>query len=128
MYKRQVLIKLTEEFSRRFREEKKQRNLIDFNDQEHFALNILLDKNHEPTPAAKSYSEQFEEIMCDEYPVSYTHLNCSSLAILEVFEKLPSFFKLIGSTWGASPGFSSIQATTCGSSFTSPSIFNIEAS
>lgn len=62
-----VLIKLTEEFSRRFREEKKQRNLIDFNDQEHFALNILLDENHEPTPAAKSYSEQFEEIMCDEY-------------------------------------------------------------
>ena len=62
-----VLIKLTEEFSRRFRKRKKQRNLIDFNDQEHFALNILLDKNHEPTPAAKSYSEQFEEIMCDEY-------------------------------------------------------------
>ncbi|WP_418745584.1 helicase-exonuclease AddAB subunit AddA [Frisingicoccus sp.] len=62
-----VLIKLTEEFSRRFREEKRQRNLIDFNDQEHFALNILLDEDHKPTPAARSYSEQFEEIMCDEY-------------------------------------------------------------
>ena len=62
-----VLLRLTEEFSRRFREEKKQRNLIDFNDQEHFALNILLDDKHEPTAAAKGYSEQFEEIMCDEY-------------------------------------------------------------
>ncbi len=62
-----VLIRLTEEFSRRFREEKKQRNLIDFNDQEHFALNILLDENHEPTAVARGYSEQFEEIMCDEY-------------------------------------------------------------
>ena len=62
-----VLIHLTEEFSQRFREEKRQRNLIDFNDQEHFALNILLDECHEPTAVAKGYSEQFEEIMCDEY-------------------------------------------------------------
>lgn len=62
-----VLIRLTEEFSRRFREEKRQRNLIDFNDQEHFALNILLDASHEPTAVARGYSEQFEEIMCDEY-------------------------------------------------------------
>lgn len=62
-----VLIRLTEEFSRRFQEEKRQRNLIDFNDQEHFTLNILLDAHHEPTPVAKGYSEQFEEIMCDEY-------------------------------------------------------------
>ena len=63
----QMLMELTTEFSRRFQAEKRARNLIDFNDQEHLALDILLDENHEPTGAAKGYSAQFEEIMCDEY-------------------------------------------------------------
>lgn len=63
----QMLMELTTEFSWRFQAEKRARNLIDFNDQEHLALDILLDENHEPTGAAKGYSAQFEEIMCDEY-------------------------------------------------------------
>jgi len=62
-----VLLEITKEFSKRFQQEKQARNLIDFNDQEHLALNILLDENHEPTATAESYSELFEEIMCDEY-------------------------------------------------------------
>ena len=63
----QMLVELTTEFSKRFQAEKRSRNLIDFNDQEHFALDILLDENREPTGAARGYSDQFEEIMCDEY-------------------------------------------------------------
>ena len=63
----EVLIHLTEEFSKRFQEEKEQRNLIDFSDLEHLALKILLGEEHKATAVAKSYREQFEEIMCDEY-------------------------------------------------------------
>lgn len=63
----QVFVELTKQFSKRFQEEKRLRNMIDFNDQEHLALQILLDENHEPTEVAKSYRRQFEEIMCDEY-------------------------------------------------------------
>ena len=48
----QMLVELTAEFSKRFQAEKRSRNLIDFNDQEHFALDILLDENREPTGAA----------------------------------------------------------------------------
>lgn len=62
-----VLIELTALFSKRFQEEKQQRNVIDFSDQEHLALKILLGDAHEATPAAKAYRERFEEIMCDEY-------------------------------------------------------------
>lgn len=63
----QVLVELTKAFSKRFQEEKRLRNMIDFSDQEHLALQILLDAKHEPTEVAKSYRRQFEEIMCDEY-------------------------------------------------------------
>ena len=63
----QMLIELTQLFSKRFQEEKQLRNLIDFNDQEHFALQILLDDKGNATEVARSYRERFEEIMCDEY-------------------------------------------------------------
>ncbi len=54
------------EFSKMFAERKKEKNIIDFNDIEHFALNILLREN-EPTEVAKKYREKFEEILVDEY-------------------------------------------------------------
>ena len=77
-----VLLRLTKDFSRRFQEEKLARNIIDFNDQEHFALQILLDENMQATEAAKRYRRQFEEIMCDEYQdsnqVQETLLTCIS--------------------------------------------------
>ena len=43
---------------------RKEKNCIDFNDIEHFALTILL-KN--PTTVAKKYQEKFLEIAIDEY-------------------------------------------------------------
>ena len=63
----ETLLCLTKEFSIRFQEEKLARNVIDFNDQEHFALKILLDENMQATEVAKNYRSWFEEIMCDEY-------------------------------------------------------------
>ena len=64
------LLRLTREFIRRYLEEKEQKNLVDFNDLEHFALNILVDKDGDvvkPSLIAEDYRKKYEEIMIDEY-------------------------------------------------------------
>ena len=64
------LVKLTLEFSKRFTEKKRKRNIVDFSDMEHLALKILVtrkDGDCVPTDVAKGYAEYFEEIMIDEY-------------------------------------------------------------
>ena len=61
------LRKLVLEFSKMFAEKKKERNMIDFNDIEHFALKILVDEDGNPTEVARKYREKFEEISIDEY-------------------------------------------------------------
>ena len=59
------------EFSNKFAIKKKEKNIVDFNDIEHFALNILLkiDENGRiyESDVAKKYKEKFEEIAIDEY-------------------------------------------------------------
>ena len=55
------------EFGEKFSKRKKEKNIVDFSDVEHFALKILLDQNAEPTEIAKKYQEKFEEIAIDEY-------------------------------------------------------------
>ena len=65
-----MLLHLAEEYSRRYQEKKKERNLVDFNDLEHYALQILLkeeDGVRIPTQAADEFCRQFEEILVDEY-------------------------------------------------------------
>jgi ATP-dependent helicase/nuclease subunit A len=66
--------KLTEivlEFSERFNRRKKERNILDFNDLEHFCLKILIDydeeKNIVPSEVAKNFKEYFDEVLVDEY-------------------------------------------------------------
>ena len=58
-------------FSEELRKVKLQKNIIDFNDIEHLALEILVQKNeegkYEPTEVAKEYQNLFEEIAIDEY-------------------------------------------------------------
>ena len=49
---------------------KREKNMLDFNDIEHFALNILVKENDgkiEQTEVAKKYQEKFVEIAIDEY-------------------------------------------------------------
>ncbi len=72
MYK--VLDKLKNliiEFSDRFSIRKKEKNIIDFNDIEHFALKLLVKKDEKgqiiSTEIANEYKEKFEEIAIDEY-------------------------------------------------------------
>lgn len=59
------------EFDEKFKLKKRERNIIDFNDIEHYALKILVKKdengNYIPTEVAKKYQEKFEEIAIDEY-------------------------------------------------------------
>ena len=54
------------EFSNRFLEKKKEKNILDFNDIEHYALEVLLE-NDKPTDAAIGYRNKFNEILIDEY-------------------------------------------------------------
>ena len=64
-----MLLELTEEFTARFQERKEEKNLVDFNDLEHFALEILTggSKDHRPGPVADELAKSFEEILVDEY-------------------------------------------------------------
>ena len=66
-----TLINLAQEFSHRFAQMKRERNVIDFNDLEHFATQILIKKDEQGnilyTEAADELSEYFEEIIVDEY-------------------------------------------------------------
>ena len=64
-----MLLELSEEFSRRYQEKKAEKNLVDFNDLEHFALKILTgdSADHSPGPAADELASYYEEILVDEY-------------------------------------------------------------
>ena len=64
------LLDLTMEFSRRYEEEKRRRNLCDFHDLEHLALKILVERkdgNSQRTQAARDLADYFQQIMIDEY-------------------------------------------------------------
>ena len=59
------------EFKEKLIKNKQEKNIADFSDVEHYALNILLKKNelgvYEPTEVAKKYRKKFNEIAIDEY-------------------------------------------------------------
>lgn len=67
----QMLLKLTGDFMDCFAMAKRERNVLDFSDMEHFALDILLEKNEAgemvPSRAAKEYQDYFAYVMVDEY-------------------------------------------------------------
>lgn len=50
-----------------FSNKKREKNILDFNDIEHFALDILVDSNKNPTDVAKDYQDKYYEIFIDEY-------------------------------------------------------------
>ncbi|MCC8104227.1 MAG: UvrD-helicase domain-containing protein [Clostridiales bacterium] len=82
-----VLTQLTETFMKRLSEKKAERNILDFGDMEHLALNALVSRENTavsgstdrktmttgadiwltPTAVAQEYAETFEEILIDEY-------------------------------------------------------------
>ena len=66
-----MLLRLAGEFHDRYQEAKQEKNLMDFGDLEHYALEVLLEETDEgertPSAAADELSRQFEEILVDEY-------------------------------------------------------------
>ncbi len=81
-----MLIDVTLAFSRAFSEKKREKNILDFSDQEHLALQILVDaKTREATPTAAEIRQGYEEIMVDEYQDS----NYVQEAILKAVSKEP---------------------------------------
>ncbi len=65
------LAELVLEFDRRYTARKKEKSMLDFNDLEHYCLEILTDENDRgeivPSRTALDYRERFEEILVDEY-------------------------------------------------------------
>ena len=66
----QVIVRLVTAFAREFNRQKRSKNMIDFNDMEHLALQILTEERNGqlvPSAVAREYQEQFTEVMIDEY-------------------------------------------------------------
>ena len=73
----EVLVETVLTFGQRFAARKREKNLVDFGDMEHFALEILTERIENPknsgevswipSKTAKDYMDYFQEIMIDEY-------------------------------------------------------------
>lgn len=62
------VVRLTKQFADEFAAAKRRKNLVDFHDVEHFALQILVDEETEKAKkTAEEFRDIFEEIMIDEY-------------------------------------------------------------
>lgn len=86
-----MISKLTLEFINRFKEKKRERNILDFNDLEHLCLKILIEsdeyENIKPSSVANGFREYFDEVLVDEYQdsnnVQETIINLVSRKTLE---------------------------------------------
>ena len=63
----ETLVKLSRDFSERFREEKRRRMIADFSDVARMALRILRTPDNKQTDTARQMAGYYEEIMIDEY-------------------------------------------------------------
>ena len=66
----EMLIELTIQFMEQFGTAKREKNILDFTDMEHFALQILMTKEGEEihmSQAARELSAKYDEILVDEY-------------------------------------------------------------
>ena len=62
------VVRLTKQFADEFAAAKRRKNLVDFHDVEHFALQILVDEETEKAKkTAEEFRDTFEEIMIDEF-------------------------------------------------------------
>ena len=66
----EILIELTIQFMEQFGTAKREKNILDFTDMEHFALQILMTKEGEEihmSQAARELSARYDEVLVDEY-------------------------------------------------------------
>ncbi len=69
-FNNEIVLRLAGEFNRRFERKKREKNLVDFSDMEHLALKLLYEEKDGkmiPSGIADMLSEQFDEILIDEY-------------------------------------------------------------
>lgn len=76
-----ALLDLTAAFAAEYQKEKERRNLVDFSDQEHNAIAILLNKDGAPSELGQQISQRYKEIMVDEYQDTNEVQNCIFRAI-----------------------------------------------
>ncbi len=63
----EALVCVVKSFAKAYRLKKQEKNMIDFNDIEHYALKILLEDDGTPSDVALEYRSMFHEILADEY-------------------------------------------------------------
>ena len=63
----EALVDLTADFAERYRVEKLRLNSLDFSDQEHLALRLLVKEDGAPTELGEQVSARYQEILVDEY-------------------------------------------------------------
>ena len=66
----EMLVGLTVQFMKQFETAKREKNILDFTDMEHFALQILMTKDGEEihmSQAARELSAKYDEVLVDEY-------------------------------------------------------------
>ena len=71
-----ALLRLTAQFTLHYQAEKVRRNVMDFSDQEHYAIDLLTDGQGRPTELAKQVTSRYREVMVDEYQDSNQVQNC----------------------------------------------------
>ncbi|MBQ0037220.1 MAG: helicase-exonuclease AddAB subunit AddA [Clostridiales bacterium] len=76
-----ALIRLIGDFSDAYQREKVRRNVMDFSDQEHYAIGILRDDQGHPTELAQQVASRYREIMVDEYQDTNAVQNCIFSAV-----------------------------------------------
>lgn len=76
-----ALIRLTREFDQAYQAEKIRRNVMDFSDQEHYAITVLTDENGAPSELARQIAGRYREVMVDEYQDTNEVQNCIFHAI-----------------------------------------------
>lgn len=63
----ELIFNIVSYFDQELTKIKFQKNILSFSDLEHFCLKLLADENRQKSDIARSISEQFDEIMIDEY-------------------------------------------------------------
>ena len=71
-----ALLRLTAAFEEELAAEKVKNNLTDFSDQEHYAIQLLLGEDGEPTELCSRIAARYAEIMVDEYQDTNEVQNC----------------------------------------------------
>lgn len=89
------LANLVLEFDKTYKEKKRERGLLDFNDLEHLCLNILVTKEEGKTKASETaleVRERYEEILIDEYQDSNKVQEEILTVISRKYEENPNVF------------------------------------